>query len=189
MSGLEKISYTLDNLLIYKKRFDNGHKLNATVGISYDGSESDNYIYEVGDFPVATLREKSPQLGGIILTPYSTLSFKDNILSYLGRATYTIKNKYSFNASFRADQSSKFQGSNQIGYFPAASVAWTISNESFLEDSNSISNLKLRASWGQVGNQAISPYQTFRNYNNANYVDSSNSSIIGIAPININNKD
>ena len=189
MSGLEKISYTLDNLLIYKKRFDNGHKLNATVGVSYDGSESDNYIYEVGDFPVATLKEKSPQLGGIILTPYSTLSFKDNILSYLGRATYTIKNKYSFNASFRADQSSKFQGSNQIGYFPAASVAWTISNESFLEDSNSISNLKLRASWGQVGNQAISPYQTFRNYNNANYVDPSNSSIIGIAPININNKD
>jgi len=189
MSGLEKTSYTLDNLLHYKKRFNNGHRLNATVGVSYDGSDSNNFIYEVGDFPIANLREKSPQLGGTVLTPYSTLAFKDNIFSYLGRATYSINNKYMLNASFRADQSSKFYGSNQTGYFPAVSAAWTISNEGFLEDSNSVSNLKVRASWGQVGNQAIRPYQTFSNYNNNNYVNPGNSTIIGVSAINIANKN
>ncbi|RUA12285.1 MAG: hypothetical protein DSY82_01675, partial [Flavobacteriia bacterium] len=135
LSQMEKISYTIDNLLIYNKRFDNHTKLNATVGITYDGTDAHNNIYEVGDFPIAALRDKNPQLGSLVITPFSSLGFKDNIFSYLGRFTYTIKNRYMFNASFRADRSSKFQGSNQTGYFPAASFAWTVSNEKFLEDS------------------------------------------------------
>jgi len=189
ISTLEKLSYTLDNLLMYNKRFDNGHKLNATVGVTYDGSDANNSIYEIGDFPINVLRDRSPQLGQSVITPYSEIGISDNILSFLGRATYTIKNKYSFNASIRADQSSKFRKENRVGYFPAASVAWTVSNENFLEDSNSVSNLKVRASWGQVGNQAINPYQTFSNYDTSNYVDPSNSTIIGVAPINIGNEN
>jgi len=189
LSQLEKISYTIDNLLIYNKHFENRTRLNATIGVTYDGSDAHNNIYEVGDFPIATLRDKSPQLGSLVITPFSTLAFKDNIFSYLGRFTYTIKNRYMFNASFRADKSSKFQGTNQIGYFPAASFAWTVSNEKFLEDSEVISNLKFRASWGQVGNQAINPYQTYNNYGAVFYSDPSNSTVLGVAPLNIANKD
>lgn len=189
LSSQEKVSYTFDNLLIFNKRFENKHRLNATVGISYDGSDAKNEIYEVGDFPISNLREKSPQLGELVLTPRSSLRFKDNIFSYLGRATYTIKNKYAFNASFRADKSSKFQGTNQIGYFPAGSVAWTVSNENFLRKSKVINTLKLRGSWGQVGNQAINPYQTFNNYGAVFYSDPNNSTVLGIAPLNIANKD
>lgn len=188
LSAQEKTSYTLDNLLIFNKRFGK-NRLNATIGVSYDGSDSKNTIYEVGDFPISNLREKSPQLGELVLTPHSTLRFKDNIFSYLGRATYTIKNKYAFNASIRSDRSSKFQGTNQIGYFPAGSIAWTISNEKFLRKSETINNLKLRGSWGQVGNQAINPYQTFNNYDAVFYSDSNNSTVLGIAPLNIANKD
>ena len=189
LSYLEKISYTFDNLLMYNHKFDNGHRINATVGVTYDGSDAKNAIYEVGGFPISNLREKSPQLGEIVLTPFSTLRFKDNIFSYLGRATYTIKNKYMINASFRADQSSKFSGTNQTGYFPSLSGAWTVSNEKFLKNSNSVSNLKLRASWGQVGNQAINPYQTFNNYGAVFYADPNNSTVLGVSPLNIANKD
>lgn len=189
LSGLEKLAYTFDNLLMYNKRFDNKTRLNVTVGISYDGSDADNNIYEVGDFPISNLREKSPQLGELVLTPYSSLGFSDNIFSYLGRATYTINNRYMINASFRADKSSKFQGTNQTGYFPAAAFAWTASNEKFLRNSESVSNLKLRISWGQVGNQAINPYQTFNNYGAVFYSDPSNSTVLGVAPLNIANKD
>ncbi len=189
LANLEKTSYTFDNLLLYNKRFNNKHRLNATVGISYDGSDSNNSIYELGDFPISNLREKSPQLGELVITPFSSLRFKDNIFSYLARATYTINNKYAFNASFRADKSSKFQGTNQIGYFPAASFAWTASNEKFLRNNEVINNLKVRASWGQVGNQAINPYQTFNNYGAVFYSDASNSTVLGIAPLNIANKD
>ena len=189
LANLEKASYTFDNLLMYNKKFENKHRLNATVGISYDGSDSNNSIYELGNFPISNLREKSPQLGELVITPFSALRFKDNIFSYLARATYTIKNKYAFNASFRADKSSKFQGTNQIGYFPAASFAWTASNEKFLKNVDVINNLKFRASWGQVGNQAINPYQTFNNYGAVFYSDPNNSTVLGIAPLNIANKN
>lgn len=188
LSSLEKTSFTFDNLLTYTKRFQNNHRLNATIGVTYDGSDSKNEVYEVGDFPISNLREKSPQLGGIIVSPFSKLRFKENIFSYLGRFTYTIKNKYLINASFRADQSSKFQGTNQTGYFPAASLGWTASNEKFLRNSKLISNLKFRASWGQVGSQAINPYQTFNNYNTALYSDENGNTVVGVAPLNIPNK-
>jgi len=189
LSEMVKNTYTVDNLLIYNKRFNNNHRLNATIGITADGSNTDNTIYEVGQFPISNLREKSPQLGELVLTPHSSLGVKDDIFSYLGRFTYTLKNRYAFNASFRADQSSKFRKENRTGYFPAASFAWTVSNENFLQDSNTISNLKFRASWGKVGNQAVDPYQTYNNYNTSNYSDGSNSTVLGIAPINIANPD
>jgi len=189
LSSLEKTSYTFDNLLLYTKRFENSHRLNATVGVTYDGSDSKNEIYEISDFAINNLREQSPQLGGVVVTPFSKLRFKENIFSYLGRFTYTIKNKYMFNASFRADKSSKFQGANQTGYFPAVSLGWTASNEKFLTASKLVSNLKFRASWGQVGNQAINPYQTLNLYDTSLYSDDSGSTVVGVAPLNISNPD
>ncbi len=189
LSTLEKLSYTLDNLLIFNKRFNNHHRLNATIGITYDGSTAFNTTYEVGQFPIKDLRERSPQLGEVVLTPYSNIEIKDNIFSYLGRFTYTLNNRYAFNASIRSDKSSKFSGDNQVGYFPAASFAWTVSNENFLADSGTVSNLKFRASWGQVGNQGINPYQTFNNYGPVFYTNESNSTILGVRALNIANKD
>ena len=189
LSTLEKTSYTFDNLLHYTKRFNDKNRLNATIGISYDGSDTYNSIYEVGDFAINNLREESPQLGGLVANPFSKLGFKENILSYLGRFTYTIKNKYLINASFRADKSSKFQGTNQTGYFPAVSLGWTASNEKFLRNSKVVSNLKFRASWGQVGNQAIRPYQTFNNYASSLYSDNNGNTVIGVAQINLGNED
>jgi len=189
LSTLEKLSYTLDNLLIYNKRFNKHHRLNATIGITYDGSTAFNTTYEVGQFPIKNLRERSPQLGELVLTPYSNIEIKDNIFSYLGRFTYILNNRYAFNGSIRVDQSSKFREDHRTGYFPAASFAWTISNEGFLEDSNTISNFKLRASWGQVGNQGINPYQSFSNYGPVFYTNESNSTILGVRALNIANKD
>ncbi len=189
LSKLEKTSYTMDNLLIYNNRFNKHHRLNATLGVTYDGNDAVNTIYEVGQFPINNLREKSPQLGELTLTPHSSLGFKDNIFSYIGRFTYTLNDRYAFNASIRMDQSSKFREDNRTGYFPAASFAWTVSNENFLQNSDAISNLKFRASWGQVGNQAISPYQTFNNYGAVFYSDENNSSVLGVAPLNIANQD
>ena len=189
LSSMEKTSYTFDNLLIYTKRFNKNNRLNATIGVTYDGADTKNEIYEVGDFSINELREKSPQLGAIVVSPFSRLNFKENIFSYLGRFTYTLKNRYVLNASFRADKSSKFQGSNKIGYFPAVSLGWTASNEDFLKNSDVVSNLKFRTSWGQVGSQAIKPYQTFGNYDTALYSNETGGLAIGVAPINIPNKN
>ncbi|MHA3789810.1 SusC/RagA family TonB-linked outer membrane protein, partial [Flavobacterium hauense] len=80
-----------------------------------------------------------------------------NLQSYFGRATFTIDDKYILNGSFRADGSSRFTEENRWGYFPAAAAAWRISQEEFLANSNVVSDIKLRASWGITGQQEIGP--------------------------------
>lgn len=72
--------------------------------------------------------------------------------SYLARVTYAYDGKYLFSSNFRADGSSRFGPDNRYGYFPSASIGWRLSGENFLKDSKSIDDLKLRASWGKVGN-------------------------------------
>ncbi len=80
-------------------------------------------------------------------------------ISYLGRIMYSLKGKYMLTANFRRDGSSKFGPGNKWGSFPSASAAWRISDESFMKAIDQISNLKLRASYGVVGNDApVGPY-------------------------------
>lgn len=83
-----------------------------------------------------------------------------NRLSFFGRANYQFKDKYLFTATLRSDASSKFGADNRLGIFPAFAVGWKISEEGFLADSDFISELKLRASYGQTGNDRIDPTAT-----------------------------
>jgi len=142
LSTLRKITYTIDNLLMYSKKFDNKSRINAVAGVTYDGSDAILTTYNVADFPVKTLKEKGPQYGNLILDPFSSENVKDQIFSYLGRVSYTHNNKYIINGSFRVDNSSKFSEDNQTGYFPSASLAWIVSREKFLRKSRnqSLSN-------------------------------------------------
>ncbi len=81
-------------------------------------------------------------------------------LSYFARANYSFKDKYLLTATFRADASSKFSKKNQWAYFPSFSAGWKLSSEDFMNKIESVSLLKLRASWGQIGNQeSVAPYQ------------------------------
>ncbi len=81
-------------------------------------------------------------------------AFINELQSFFGRVTYQFNSKYLFTANFRADGSSKFGQNNKYGYFPSFSAGWKISEEKFMEGSF-FSNLKLRAGWGQTGNQEI----------------------------------
>jgi len=81
-------------------------------------------------------------------------------VSYFGRLGWNWKETYMMNATLRADGSSRFASGNRFGYFPSVSAGWTITNETFMESTKSwLDFLKLRASWGQVGNQNIDNYQ------------------------------
>ncbi|MFB6318303.1 SusC/RagA family TonB-linked outer membrane protein [Saccharicrinis sp. FJH54] len=85
---------------------------------------------------------------------------EDLRLSYFGRFSWNYLDKYMLNATFRADGSSKFAEGNRWGYFPSVSAGWVLSNESFAENLNNwLDFFKLRASWGQVGNQNIGAWQ------------------------------
>ncbi|WP_258098924.1 SusC/RagA family TonB-linked outer membrane protein [Marinoscillum pacificum] len=83
----------------------------------------------------------------------------DNRLSYFARVNYNFQEKYLLNATFRADGSSRFAAGNQWGYFPSVSAGWVATEEGFLRSNDVIRFLKVRASWGQVGNQNVGAYQ------------------------------
>lgn len=79
-----------------------------------------------------------------------------SMISYLFRSNYSFNNRYLFTATYRIDGSSKFTNNNRYAGFPALAIGWNVHNEQFMESLQSISNLKLKASWGGVGNEKIS---------------------------------
>jgi len=85
----------------------------------------------------------------------SNTSFSWGMISYLFRANYTYKDRYLLTATFRRDGSSRFASANRWGNFPSFAVGWRISNEPFMQDVSFVSNLKLRGSWGKIGNDKI----------------------------------
>jgi iron complex outermembrane receptor protein len=87
-------------------------------------------------------------------TAVNSEAIKNELQSFFGRVNYVFANKYMFTGTLRADGSSKFGENNRYGYFPSFALGWNISNEDFMANSF-FNNLKLRASWGQTGNQEI----------------------------------
>lgn len=146
-------SWTWTNSLQYKKDLGDKHSLKlfaATEAIfeqfrSISGSRTD---YDFNDplFWSLNTGKNLPQNGGSPGTP-RTLS------SYMGKAEYQLMDKYLFSATLRRDASSVFGIDNRVGIFPAFGVGWRLSEESFIKSIPAISDLKLRAGWGQMGSQ------------------------------------
>ncbi|NMH89307.1 TonB-dependent receptor [Flavivirga algicola] len=86
---------------------------------------------------------------------------ESSIRSYVARMEYAYKNKYLLSSTVRQDQSSKFQNKFQNATFPSVALGWRVSEEPFLQDSKTLSNLKLRVSWGETGNEGIAAYSSF----------------------------
>lgn len=165
-----------DNTLSYKFDIKSDHKFEVLGGMSayqYDGSflsgSNTNLIFD--DLDHAWLNNATNQNStGITINggPYDA----DRRLSYFGRLNYNYKEKYLLNATFRADGSSRFSKENRWGYFPSISAGWVLTSEEFMKgQENWLDNFKLRASWGQVGNQNIAAFQylTPINISNTNY--------------------
>lgn len=151
--------YLLENILNYSTEFGKGHKFDATL------MQSVNYItWKSSSFSGTGFSNDDLSYNAISSAvehgvPSYQLSER-KMLSYLARARYNYKDRYLFTAAVRVDGSSVFGAGNKYGVFPSGSFAWRVNEESFMKDVDWISNLKLRASFGQVGNQGISPYTT-----------------------------
>ncbi|OGX91936.1 SusC/RagA family TonB-linked outer membrane protein [Hymenobacter coccineus] len=102
-----------------------------------------------------------------------------SLLSFFGRANYDYEGKYLVQASLRADGSSRFSEQNRFGYFPAVSLGWRVSKESFFPQAPAVSNLKVRASFGSNGNQEIYAYQRFSRYAPGSNYQGAGSTILG----------
>ena len=155
------ISYDFNKLL------PEGHNLNALVGQEYIITKQEVLTSTVHGLPSFFNFTHSSRLS-TEGTPYSidnNLSPDDKLFSVFGRLNYDYKSKYIASATFRADGSSKFADGNQWGYFPSAAVAWRISAENFMENTqNWLDDLKLRFSYGTAGNNNIPAGQMAQTY-------------------------
>lgn len=156
----------IENYLTYE--FDQGkHNASFLAGYTFQETFYKSRWWDYEDFPDNGVAPKY-QIGAGKELSRGSDAIKDELQSFFGRINYSFANKYMFTATMRADGSSKFGENNKYGYFPSASVGWNIGREDFMQTSP-FNNLKLRASWGQTGNQEIPSKIT-----QASYTDSRN---------------
>ncbi|MBW8244848.1 TonB-dependent receptor [Muricauda oceani] len=152
----ESSSYLFEFTADYNLAFDDGkHKVNLLGGYSFQEFENSDFFAAAQNFPTNSFG--SNNLGAGDPTKFDVGSFKseNTIVSGFGRINYNFDDRYLLSGSFRADGSSRFGENNKFAYFPSGAIAWNISNESFYPETSLISNLKLRASYGESGNQEI----------------------------------
>lgn len=147
-----ELNYTIDNILNYKKSFGK-NSIDAMLGTSWMKEFNRNLgISSIAD------------LGGTAITGVSNVDGKisagesnDALLSFFSRINYDFDNKYLLSVSLRRDESSKFYKDYRVGYFPSVSAGWNIDKEGFFENTI-INKLKVRASYGELGANFLSPY-------------------------------
>jgi iron complex outermembrane receptor protein len=145
----------VENTLTYTWNSDI-HDLIVLGGHSYQKFLEENRTFSYRGFANNNIEPKYQDQTSTDEYPTSVRSsaVENELQSFFGRLNYTYDDKYLFTATLRADGSSKFGDNNKYGYFPSVALGWNISNEGFMDDSV-FQNLKLRASWGQTGNQEI----------------------------------
>jgi TonB-linked SusC/RagA family outer membrane protein len=143
-----------ENTLTYDQTFNKDHKVTFLLG----ETAQHNYNY----YQTSTVQNAPNATSGYYISSgtATTATVVDagsivNTNSYFARANYSFKNKYLLNASLRADGSSAFSSDQRWGYFPSVGAGWVISNEHFMKDQHVFDNLKLRGSWGKIGNASI----------------------------------
>lgn len=157
-SSTQSPRWQLNNVLNYNFKLKEVHDFQLMLGQEMKDQSSVSKFYRTRFFPATITGEKA--LNNLALgTPFengSSAGSPNRISSFFGRANYTFADKYLAMISARADGSTKFGPKNRWGVFPSASLAWRMSKEDFLKDSEVISNLKLRLSYGVSGNDRIS---------------------------------
>jgi TonB-linked SusC/RagA family outer membrane protein len=169
--GFTKTTFVNENTLSYTKVIKEKHDISAVVGQSYNTDKLDNFsISSVGGYGSSVINT----LNAASATSGLSMETKDVLISYFGRVQYAYDGKYLASVSLRRDGSSRFGANTKYGWFPSASLGWRLSQESFLQHVDWLTDLKLRASWGKSGNYNIGDYSSipllsFYNYtfNNA----------------------
>lgn len=159
---------TLESMLTFDKTFGKHHRLNAVAAFTYERSNWGGKSITASNFPTDLTQDYDMSAAMTIDTPTSDRG-RSTMVSLLGRVNYTLMDRYIATLSYRRDGSSKFAEGNKFANFASGALAWNISEEKFIKDLNIFSNLKLRVSYGQTGNQALSDYMTMDRVRVANY--------------------
>ncbi|AEL25143.1 SusC/RagA family TonB-linked outer membrane protein [Cyclobacterium marinum] len=161
----ETLNIAADQLLSYSKILGN-HRVDGLLGFSVQ-EETYKYLQGNGnEFP----NDQVTYLSAAIRQTSTSGEADWSLMAYFARANYSFNDKYLLSASFRREGSSRFGANNKWGNFPAFSAGWRISEESFMPETRWITDMKLRASFGVTGNNAIGNYSSLSNMAISNYV-------------------
>lgn len=162
ISSGQSVSLLNENTLSYNKTFAEKHNFSAVAGFTYQDFLNTSVNASGSGFLSDIFGSHNLGAAATPAVPGSNYS-KAVLLSYLARVNYIYDDRYLATLSIRRDGSSRYSEGHKWGNFPSAAIAWRASNEEFLKDNVFISELKVRASWGLTGNQAINPYTTLNN--------------------------
>ncbi|MBB2146929.1 SusC/RagA family TonB-linked outer membrane protein [Pedobacter sp. LMG 31464] len=156
-----------ESILTYNKKIEK-HSLNIVGAGTFERTNGNSKRAEAKTFPNDALENENLAAGEVVL-PIITYRYQSTLISFLGRANYSYDDRYLLTFSYRQDGSSKFGKDNKWAGFSSAAAAWKISNEEFMKNVKTISDLKLRISYGQTGNQGIGSYASLAKLSVYNY--------------------
>ena len=183
--------YTFDALLKYENTFNDTHKLSVLLGTSVfktTGVLSGRIGRDITDNNIANATvDQAATQEDVYAARGSNPKFDGRLLSYFTRVQYDYKGKYLFSAVVRRDGSTRFGPGNKFGYFPSGSVGWVASDEDFMSENSFFDLLKVRASYGILGNDRIPDYRFVSLLNGEGTYHFNNEQIFGIASGPISN--
>ncbi len=181
-------TWVWENTLSYNNTFAERHSVNAVAGITAQQYESTPVVVSRAGIEDGRLGYHAIQEGTKIQLAHTGYS-SWQMLSYLARVNYGYDSRYLLTLTGRVDGSSKFGANNKYGFFPSTAFAWRVSEEPFMKEQNTIDNLKLRLSYGLVGNEGIPPYSSMGLLQGTEAYIGTSQIIKGQAPYTLGNQD
>jgi TonB-linked SusC/RagA family outer membrane protein len=152
---IETRNWIVENTLTYQNTFNENHNLTLLVGQSAQRRKTYTLNAGATNVPYNSESDLYLALGDAATRSVLDAGALTTFASYFARANYSFKNKYLLNASIRADGASQFFGFDTWGYFPSVGAGWVVTQEDFMKDQHIFDNLKIRGSWGKVGNANV----------------------------------
>lgn len=160
------LNVSTDQLLTYDANLGGNHQLDFLAGVNTQNERVRGVSGTGNTFP----DDLVPYLGAAAIRSANSYEYDWSILAFFGRANYSFKDKYLISATMRREGSSRFGNNSKFGNFPAVSVGWRVSDEAFIPQTDWLSDLKLRASWGITGNNGIGNYTHLAFMRPENYI-------------------
>jgi len=184
----EDVDWVLENILNYSNEFNKNNAIDVTLLYGMNHSKWESTSTKSDLLGSAVLGWNNLGIGQLFTL--SSNATKSAGISSMIRVNYRFKNRYLFTFTTRRDGSSVFSENKKYAIFPSGAIAWVLSDEPFLQSNQYINKLKLRLSYGSVGNQAISPYQSLSQSSILRYVfGDGGSSSLGLYPTKMPNND
>lgn len=178
--------YTLENIVTWNKTIKKDHNFSFTGLFSYEDYTTERNSIESFDYYDDNVQYHNPGKAQGAVKGDGDFQ-KWSLLSYMGRLNYNFKERYLLTATVRYDGSSRLADGNKWHAFPSLALGWNVIQESFMQNVDFLSGLKLRASWGNVGSTAISPYQTMARLSDNKYLLGT-TGVMGVYPGSVPDK-